>query len=264
MSFSSQWLALREPVDHAARNQDIISALKENFKEKTALAITDIGSGTGSTIRALKPALDKKINWHLIDYDDALIEVAKKEAGSDNVEFTLADLSKSLDSIFSNAPDIITTSAFLDLVSSDWLEWLVNEVTSRNLPFYAAITYDGRAGCAPKFKADQDVIEAFNMHQKTDKGFGPALGPDAADTAIKLFENAGYKVQSGQSDWQGTHKHKEFQKMLLDGWKIAASEIEPEQKQAFDEWLTDRNTLIHNGIGSLFVGHKDFIAFPKG
>lgn len=260
--FSAEWLALREPIDHSARSEEILAGVAGWFAQDEALRITDIGSGTGSTLRALKPILPKRIAWHLVDNDDALLEVAKGEAKGDRVEFSLADLSRSLDALFKGQPDLITTSAFLDLVSNDWLENMVQEVTARKIPFYAALTYDGRSGCDPVLKIDTDILAAFNSHQKTDKGFGQALGPDAADTTVRLFQAAGYQVSVAKSDWVGNAKHKAFQMMLLQGWHDAACEIEPEKSNVFKDWLLERINLIENQKASLFVGHKDIFAVP--
>ena len=260
--FSTEWLALREPVDHRARSEEVLAGVAGWFAQDDALRITDIGSGTGSTLRALKPILSQQIAWHLVDHDDALLEVAKVAAKGDRVEFSLADLSQSLDAIFKQQPDLITTSAFLDLVSNDWLENMVHEITSRKIPFYAALSYDGRAACDPGLEMDTQVLDAFNTHQRTDKGFGKALGPDAADTTIRLFEKAGYQVTHANSDWVGNAKHKAFQIMLLQGWHDAACEIESEKSADFKEWLLERINLIENQEASLFVGHKDIFAVP--
>lgn len=260
--FSAEWLALREPIDHRARSEEVLAGVAGWFARDEALRITDIGSGTGSTLRALKPILPQKIAWHLVDHDDALLDVAKGEAQGDRVDFSLADLSKSLDAMFKEQPNLITTSAFLDLVSGDWLENMVNEITSRKIPFYAALTYDGRAACDPELGTDKAILEAFNTHQTTDKGFGNALGPDAADTTIELFKKAGYQVTQATSDWVGNAKHKAFQIMLLQGWYEAACEIEPAKSADFKDWLLERINLIENQEASLFVGHKDIFAVP--
>src|SRR5262249_41692123 len=71
--------------------------------------------------------------------------------------------------------DLVTTSALPDLVSPEWLDRLVAEVAARRLPFYAALTYDGRAVAAPPQRFDDELLAGFNLHQRTDKGFGPAL-----------------------------------------------------------------------------------------
>jgi len=262
--FSADWLALREPVDHAARSEEIIAGIAGWFARDTMLKITDIGSGTGSTLRALKPFFSQKISWHLIDHDDTLLDVAKQHADGDAVTFTLADLATSLDALFKSGPDLITTSAFLDLVSRDWLEWMVGEITSRKVPFYAALTYDGRAGCEPELETDKDVLAGFNTHQGKNKGFGPALGPKAADAAINLFERAGYQVSVANSDWIGNSHHRDFQKMLLQGWHDAATEIMPNRKADFYSWLEKRKSLIDHENASVFVGHKDIFAVPAG
>ena len=261
--FSSEWLRLREPVDHKARSEEVLAAMVGWFSRDKVLKITDIGSGTGSTLRAIRPVLDQKISWNLVDNDPALLDVAKEEARDDRVNFSFADLSISLDPLFTQPVDLMTTSAFLDLVSLDWLEVLVGEVTKRKIPFYAALTYDGRAGCKPTLSKDDVVIDAFNDHQKTDKGFGNALGPEAADIAISLFKASGYQVISAESDWHGDNKNNAFQKMLLEGWHAAATEIRPNLKNDFDEWLRERIDLIENSKAEVFVGHKDLFAVPK-
>ncbi len=261
--FSAEWLALREPIDHRARSEEVLAGLAGWFMQDKILNITDMGSGTGSTLRALKPVLPQKITWHLIDHDTALLEVAKAEAQGDEVAISLADLSNSLDALFSHQPDLITTSAFLDLVSQEWLENLVHEITKRKIPFYAALTYDGRAGCDPVLETELEVLEAFNLHQKTDKGFGPALGPQSAATTINLFEQAGYEVNSGNSDWIGNSSHKPFQRMLLQGWRDAAIEINPGGETKYNEWLLQRLNLIENSNATVFVGHKDIFAVPR-
>ncbi len=261
--FSTQWLDAREPVDHAARNGEILSAILNYFSDKNLLRITDIGCGTGSTLRALKPLMSSKLEWHLIDNDDALLASARQAAGGDKILFSSGDLSQSLNLVFDQQPSLITTSAFLDLVSHNWLEYLCREVTQRNIPFYAALSYDGRNICQPPHIHDEAVLTAFNQHQKRDKGFGPALGPAAADTAVSLFEDAGYLVTTGPSDWIGDSNHPVFQQMLLEGWHAAASEIEPENGKLFDNWLADRKKLISTGNSTIKVGHLDFFAVPR-
>ena len=54
---------------------------------------------------------------------------------------------------------------------------------SSTLPFSAR-----RANARATQAEDAEVIAAVNRHQATDKGFGPALGPEAAAYAIGAFE----------------------------------------------------------------------------
>lgn len=261
--FSAQWLSLREPIDHAARSDEVLRAVRRYYAGTKDLVITDIGTGTGSTIRALKPLLSQHISWHLLDNDDALLSYAKNSLEQDAMRFELVDLSVSVNTVFSQSPDLITTSAFLDLVSKNWLQRLVTEITQRQIPFYAALTYDGRSGCVPEHDMDTYALECFNHHQRGDKGFGPALGPEAADVALQAFETAGYEVFSGRSDWKATEEHFEFQRALIEGWHEAVCEFAPESRKQFDEWLTFRKRLIDQGKHTVFVGHLDIFAIPK-
>ncbi|MGI9350417.1 MAG: hypothetical protein ACR2O3_02540 [Rhizobiaceae bacterium] len=261
--FTAEWLDAREPIDHVARSEHVLSAVAHYFMNDPRLRITDIGCGTGSTIRALKPFLSNELDWHLVDNDDALLERAKKSLMGDRLVFSLSDMSKSTDVLFSTEPSLITTSAFLDLVSLKWLESFCHEVTSREIPFYAALTYDGRAGCEPEMFKDAQVVAAVNKHQRSDKGFGSALGPDAAAEAIRLFEESGYIVTQSNSDWRGDARHREFQRLLLEGWCAAACEMEPQESDIFSNWLVDRLQMIEEGTSSVYVGHVDFFAVPR-
>ena len=118
-----------------------------------------------------------------------------------------------------------TTSALLDLVSEAWLERLAVEIAARALPFYAALSYDGRIAFTPPDPLDAAIVAAVNAHQRTDKGFGPALGPAAAGFAIARFEALGYSVVHGASDWVMGPHDRDIQTEMLAGWASAAREI---------------------------------------
>jgi len=53
-------------------------------------------------------------------------------------------------------------------------------------------------------------------------GFGPALGPAAADVVRNCFEALGYAVTTGASDWVMGPKDRDIQTELLGGWARAA------------------------------------------
>ena len=95
------------------------------------------------------------------------------------------DLARDLELALDGPLDLITASALLDLVSAEWLDRLIVEAAARRLPVYAALTYDGRVRIEPAEAFDAEILSGFNLHQRTDKGFGPALGPDAAARAVE-------------------------------------------------------------------------------
>ena len=113
----------------------------------------------------------------------------------------------------------------LDLVSDTWLDRLAVEIAARSIPLYAALSYDGRIGFTPPDPFDAAITAAVNAHQRTDKGFGPALGPAAAAFAIARFEALGYSVVHGASDWVMGPDDRDMQTEILAGWASAARDM---------------------------------------
>ena len=75
--FSVEWLNQREGADHRARDSILlansISWLKDLQVDEPI--IIDLGSGTGSTIRAMLPIIQQMflpVKWRLVD-DDPLV-----------------------------------------------------------------------------------------------------------------------------------------------------------------------------------------------
>lgn len=75
----------------------------------------------------------------------------------------------------------------------------------RGLLSYAALSYDGRVAFEPSDALDAAIIAAVGNHQRRDKGFGPALGPDAAKRTIVMFEAVSYFVVNAAADWVMKH-----------------------------------------------------------
>ncbi len=151
----------------------------------------------------------------------------------------------------------------LDLVSEPWLDRLVVEIAARSIPLYAALSYDGRTTSTPPDPFDAEIIAAVNAHQRTDKGFGPALGPAAAAFAIARFEALGYSVVHGTSDWVIGPEDLDIQTEILDGWASAAHEVGALSLADTTAWLTRRRDAVDAGLSSLSVGHVDFFATPS-
>lgn len=264
MSFSADWLALREPYDGRARNRDVLAALKAAFAESPAIAVVDLACGTGSTLRAVSPHLPARQSWRLVDNDLSLLARAAPARASTNISFatTPVDIAYDLEAALDGHLDLVTASALLDLVSEEWLQRFVVEIAARKLPVYAALSYDGRITFDPADPLDAAVIAAVNNHQRTNKGFGPALGPDAAPTAVAAFERVGYEVTQGRSDWEFGSNDREIQTEVLAGWASAAREIGDPPLSELLAWLTRRRDLIDSGRSTIRVGHVDFFARP--
>jgi len=273
--FDPEWLALREPVDHAARNGQVASVVRGHFAERASLTVVDLGCGTGSNMRALAPMLPIRQHWHLIDGDSELLEEARRNltnwadsartADDDiwldkgerriRVSFECADLTERDLRFADIAPNLVTAAALFDLVSEEWLERLVASLAERHVPLYAVLNYDGIAHWRPESSLDERIVSAFNRHQRGDKGFGPALGPTTSDTLATLLSRHGYRVWQGDSPWQLGPDDRPLIAALTAGFANAASEIEPDMADTFAIWDEDRARS-----DDVVIGHQDIFA----
>ena len=266
MSFSADWLALREPYDRRARNPSVLDAVIAWLAHKKAVRIVDLACGTGSTMRALASKIPVLQHWQLVDNNLSLLARASEIKPTWGVTLGTIplDIGYDLEAALDGPVDLVTTSALLDLVSETWLERLVTEIAARKIPIYAALTYDGRAEIRPPNPRDAAMIEAVNAHQRGDKGFGPALGPAAANTAITRFESLGYSIVQGSADWHFDETDREIQREVFSGWASVARETGNLPLADIVTWLTFRRDEIAAGRSSLRVGHTDFFARPTG
>src|SRR5688572_24775794 len=77
----SDWLALREPADAAARAPVLVEALRKHLPPG-GMEIHDLGCGTGSMARWLAARLEGPQHWVLYDRDDALLALASADPPS--------------------------------------------------------------------------------------------------------------------------------------------------------------------------------------
>lgn len=263
--FSAEWLALRENYDLRARNPIVLDSVATLFKSLDAISIVDLACGAGSSVRALSSHLPARQRWDLVDNDPRLLTVAC--SGKFNADVRLnavpLDLGNNFEVTLDGTRDLITISALLDLVSENWLDRFTRHAAARALPVYAALTYDGRIDLSPADPLDWAITSAVNAHQRTDKGFGPALGPSAATAAISRFGALGYSVVHGNSDWVIGTADQEIQLELLAGWATAASEIEALPRRDVDNWLVRRKDEVSARASTMRVGHVDFFATPS-
>ena len=246
--FREKWLRLREPCDHAARS----AALADRFAQAVGALphLIDLGTGTGSNLRYLAPRLPPSQRWLLVDRDPALLEQARTglEAG---VQCQNLDLARAL-------PDAgvwtgITAAALLDLVSAPWLDRLAR--WCRGVPVLMALTVDGRLIWYPEEPEDGAVRERFFAHQRTDKGFGPALGADAAPYLAERLEAEGQEVFLERSDWRLGPATAPLLGATLEGI-IAVQDLE------MARWAAVRRRQLATGQLRLTVGHIDLLAVP--
>jgi hypothetical protein len=262
--FSADWLALREPHDVRARNPAVLNAVVTSLAGNTPVRIVDLACGTGSTLRALAPRFRTRQNWRLADNDLTLLAQASAVVRPAGVTLATVplDLNRDLEAALDGPVDLVTTSALLDLVSEAWLERLAVETAARSIPVYAALSYDGRIEIGPADPFDTAIVAAVNAHQRTDKGFGLALGPAAASWAIARFKSLGYSVVHGASDWVIEPDDRDIQMEIFAGWASAVRELGNLSLADTGGWLTRRREAVAAGRSSIHVGHVDVFARP--
>jgi hypothetical protein len=264
--FSASWLAMREPYDRGARNPAVLKSLAAAFSRHPCVGVVDLACGTGATLRALAPILPRRQRWRLVDNDLSLLARIATDGSDADISAvpTAVDLLRDLELALDGPLDLVTTSAFLDLVSAEWLERLAVEAAARALPLYAALTYDGHVAIDPADPLDEPVLAAFNRHQLFDKGFGPALGPSAAKTTVETLRRVGYEVESGAADWHFGPADAAIQRELVTGFAAAARETGEVAVADLTAWTTRRRDAIAAGRSSMLVGHLDVFARTTG
>lgn len=258
MGFSAAWLDLREPADHAARDHALLAAAAKAAGDSPV--IVDLGCGTGSTIRAFDGHLGGKAEWRLVDNDPALLAHASTAAKGRQGSATTHRIDlRDLDTLPLAGAGLVTASALLDLCSHDWVQALADRLARHKLPFYAALNYDGAMDWTPADPADAAVTLAFNSHQRGDKGFGPALGPDAADAIAEIFAAAGYTVLQADSPWRLGPAQAALQRELVTGIAEAAHAA---GAAGAIGWGDARASKVQTAICQ--IGHRDLLALPVG
>jgi len=276
--FDAGWLGLREDADTAARASVLERVLKTALPAREPLSVVDLAAGTGSNLRHLAPRLGGTQMWRLVDADPALLDavaerlraqgwtvntenevIAQCNAADVRITRNTADLAR--EAIPADA-DLVTASALLDLVSREWLDRLAAACAARGVPVLLTLSVDGTLVWEPAAETDATVRDLVVRHQRTDKGFGPALGPDAPDAAAAAFANHGYSVETAASPWRLGPSDVRLQQHLHAGWAAAATETAPTHEAAISDWLAHRMDLLAAGVGTVTVRHQDVLALP--
>ena len=263
-TFSSDWLALREPVDHRSRAADLVPPLVEWWGSRPLRRVLDLGSGTGSNLRYLAPRLPGEQEWTLVDRDSAALDRATDAAVAvpevARVEHVVGELERKGLGLVPLA-DLVTASALLDLVTHQWLESLVASCRATGNAALLSLTWDGTMTWRDPDPDDALVAEAVRNHQLRDKGMGPALGPAAGPAAERAFRAAGYDTRIGPSPWRLGDADASLAHALIHGWEAAASEQCPEDASLITGWAERRRATVASRF-RLEVGHVDLLALP--
>ncbi|GAA2480508.1 class I SAM-dependent methyltransferase [Winogradskya humida] len=264
--FSTDWLLLREPADAAARATDLIDAIKARpeFGNGGEIVIRDLGCGAGSLGRWLAPLLPGPQRWILQDRDPALLAYAKShlpEAAADGSPVTGETSELDVAGLTAEhlaGVSLVTCSALLDLFTSDEVAALADICVASGTPALFTLTVAGEVTLDPPHPLDEEVVAAFNDHQRRHTGDRWLLGPEAVGAAAESFARAGASVTTRATPWELGPDQRELTVEWLKGWVAAAAEQRPEL--ALDDYLADRVAAAGAGGLRVSVGHQDLYA----
>jgi SAM-dependent methyltransferase len=263
----SDWLALREPADAAARAAELVELLRPSLPAGGA-EIHDLGCGTGSMARWLAARLHGPQHWVLHDRDEELLvhAAANPPAGAGDgaavsVEAHGCDITR-LDAEDLAGADLITASALLDMMTGDELDRLVAACGRASCPVLVTLSVVGRVDLVPAEPLDSSVRDAFNAHQRRPTTAGRLLGPDAAQAAVDGFTRLGHRVLVRESPWRLGPAGSALAATWFTGWLAAACEQRPELEAATAGYARRRLAQAAAGSLSVTVHHWDLLARP--
>jgi SAM-dependent methyltransferase len=248
------------------------------FSGKTTTRLVDLGCGSGANLRALAPYFPARQSWLLVDHDRALLDAARdtlagwadahetraggglwlcKGAAGIDVAFRQADLAGDFDHVLAPHIDLVTASAFFDLVAASWIARFCSALVARRLPLYAVLTYDGAEHWRPPHAGDGAMLAAFHAHQATDKGFGLAAGPNTLAALTEGFAAPGWQIVTGPSPWRLGPSDAALIARLAEGSARAVRETGRVVDADIAGWLSSRRVA-----GECEIGHVDFLARP--
>ncbi len=259
MAFDRAWLDLREPADIQARSADLLGRSAALLDEADCVAV-DLAAGTGATVRAFAPLLRRPVHWRLVDHDPALLLAAAATFAGQQVEMVQLDLAQ-LSALPLGGASLVTASAFFDLCSASFAEKLASHLAQLRLGLYVALTYDGTILWDAPHRYDKTMVELFNTHQQSNKGFGPAMGLDASRILTDTFVRLGYDVTIAYSPWRLSQGFRALQAAFIEGIVTAVDELQEIEPSALRMWRQARLELAAAGA-SCQVGHFDILAQP--
>jgi hypothetical protein len=266
---SPDWLALREPADHAARACDLVAGIVPRLGPGDVV-VHDLGSGTGSMSRWLAPQLPGRQRWVLHDRDSVLLARAGAAPplyatdGSPVHVDTCRDDVTTLTGADLSGCSLVTASALLDLLTAAEMAGLAAACVEARSPVLLSLTVTGRVTLTPWHAMDDVIVAAFNDHQRRSVSSRRLLGPDAVGHAGKCFVRLGVQVVVRDSPWSLGAADAELLIEWLIGWVGAACDQRPELASQARHYLGLRLADAAAGRLRVTVGHADLLALPAG
>jgi SAM-dependent methyltransferase len=266
---TSEWLALREAADAAARATDLVERLTRQLPATGPRVIHDLGCGTGAMARWLAPLLPGPQHWILHDHDADLLDVAGSEppgpaadGGAVTLETRRSDISRLLPGDLAGST-LITASALLDILTEEELSALITVSVGAGCLVLLTLSVVGRVELTPAEPLDCRIAVAFDAHQRRVTERGRLLGPDAVAVAIEHAARLGAEVHVAPSPWRLGMSEAELAAEWFTGWVGAACEQEVELAAKVVPYTRRRLAQAAAGELRVTVDHTDLLISPR-
>ncbi|CAH2599721.1 Class I SAM-dependent methyltransferase [Rhodovastum atsumiense] len=278
--FTPEWLALREPLDAAARSPLLAARLAASLPARPRLL--DLGAGTGALFRWLAPMLGRAQAWTLVDDEADRIEAAFDaiEAWADAREWTVTRPGRALlvhtprgawrvEALIGDLADLpalpftrvdaVVCSALLDRASRGWIERLASLLRT---PLLACLMARGPMSFLPLHPADAVLRAGLWRAQAQDSGLGPALGARAGMTLWRVLSARGFAVTSAPTDWHVPRTAPATLRAVVEACAEDAAAWQPIRSDAIEAWRRARIRQALAARLAICSGHRDSLALP--
>ena len=286
--FSKSWINMRIQYDLKSRSDLLIQYLKKNYSNYD-MELLDMCCGSGSF---LIWSIKNKILFSkctLLDYDMKLLKSIKSnlrknlpksfiiKSNSNNMNLILKKDNLISSSIIIKKNDcnkfngktkkfhVISYSAVLDFMSKSSIIKSLKKCNDNNAIFFS-LCFNGKVRWTPTNTFDKYILSFFNKHQRTDKGFGTALGSKSIEFVKRTANLLDINVTTKNSPWliyNKSDRDKIFLHRYLLDIKKALFHIEGIDKDILRKWYQDKKYDIENKSIKLSVGHQDILLFKK-
>ena len=287
-TFSKSWINMRVEYDEASRSSVLVDHLNK-LSKKHEIDLIDFCCGTGSF---LMWALNKNISFQnciLVDYDIKLLKSIKSnlrthlkskytiQSNTNNLNLLIKKNSKTISSVSIEKYDcdeyshknknfhIISYSAALDLMSKSSIDIALKKIKKNNI-LYFSLCFNGLVKWTPTNTFDKYILTFFNNHQRSDKGFGNALGYKSIESLRKKSVKLNLNITVADSPWiikNKSEKDTAFMKRYLLDIRKSLFHMEGIDKNILRKWYEDKKYDLENKKIRLYVGHNDVLLFKK-
>ena len=286
--FSKSWINMRVGYDNISRSTVLVDHINKLSQEHD-IDLIDLYCGSGNF---LIWSLDKNISFNnciLVDHDIKLLKSIKSnlrthlrsiyefQSNTNNLDLLIKKKFKTVSSVSikkNNCDDyiyssekyhVISYSAALDIMSKLSIDVALKRIKKNNI-LYFSLCFNGQVRWTPTNTFDKYILKFFNNHQRSDKGFGEALGYKSIDFVRKKAHKLKLDISVKDSPWivkNKSDKDKVFMKRYLLDIKKSLFHMEGIDKDILRKWYQDKKSDIDNKNTKLYVGHNDILLYKN-